>query len=194
MGVAQPGSTTSHASTTQTPLQRTAVQRQHARWSGGPHFLPKLVPGGSNQDQPIFPTSSPQGHPTPPSHASSPNNGQMQSPLARHQGGMTPPTSAVLAQPQQYQSMPRQSQQPNQAFYAAPKQSSRRPGSAQHQSSISAVSSHSAASQQSMNPSMSAIHSGGPPGPSAYYPSPFQRHIDQLGKFPRPMPIELCSS
>lgn len=195
---------------TQPPLQRATIQRQHARRSGQ-NYLPKLAPGQSNSD--ITFQSSPQGHPTPSSHASSPTS-ISRSPMVMQQGGNTPPTSAVLAQPQaqQFQSFPRSSQQPpNPTFYQTQQQMSPnvqrpppRPNAGQHyQSSASVVSSHSTASRQSLNPPMSAGNAppngaggsnAGPP-PTQYYPSPFQKHIDQLGKLtPPPSPIELCSS
>lgn len=68
----------------QPPLQRAAIQRQHARRSGGQGFLPKLAPGQATSEI-SFPTSSPQGHPTPSSHASSPTNVQTRSPMTVHQ-------------------------------------------------------------------------------------------------------------
>jgi hypothetical protein len=182
----------------QPPLQRTAMQRHHARRSGQ-GFLPKLAPGQSNQDNAV--QSSPQGHPTPSSHASSPTN--IRSPMVMQQGGNTPPTSAALAQPQaqHFQPFPRPSQQPpNQAFFQRQQMSpnSQRPGPPQHfQSTPSVASSHSTASRQSLGPSLSTgSMANAAPGSSGsqYYPSPFQKHIDQLGKFPRPLQIELCSS
>ena len=186
----------------QPPLQRTAMQRQQARRSGQ-NFLPKLAPGQSNTDMGY--QGSPQGHPTPSSHASSPSNMSTRSPMVMQQGGNTPPTSAVLAQPhtQQYQQFARPSQQqpPNQSFYQRPQMSpnAQRPGPPLHyQSSASLHSSHSTGSRQSLGAPMSAGPSGGPSNAglsaSQYYPSPFQKHIDQLGKLTPIFPIELCSS
>lgn len=194
--------------TAQPPLQRTAVQRQHARRSGGPAFLPKLAPGQPSQDA-NYTNGSPQGHPTPPSHASSPTNAPLRSPMTIQQGGATPPASAVLAQgQQQYPAFARSSQQPNTGFYQIPhqpspeyqRQAQQAPQPSRYQSSVSAVSSHSNGSQQGSGPphmttgqGSLSINAGQPPA-SAYYPSPFQRHIDQLGKFTPISPIELCSS
>ncbi|KXL46716.1 MAG: hypothetical protein FE78DRAFT_538145 [Acidomyces sp. 'richmondensis'] len=156
-------------------LQRAAVQRQQSRRSGGQGFLPKLAPGQQNVEMGF--TTSPQGHPTPSSHASSPTNLPTRSPMAMHQGGVTPPTSAVLAQPQaqQYHAYARSSQQqPNSSFYAqkAPPNLQQRPlqRPAQYQ--------NHAGSQRTLHVPMSAGQV-----PSAFYPSPFQKHIDQLGKF-----------
>ncbi|KAK4548569.1 hypothetical protein LTR36_009479 [Oleoguttula mirabilis] len=183
----------------QPPLQRAAVHRQQARRSGGAAFLPKLAPGQGNPEI-SFPTSSPQGHPTPSSHGSSPTNVPTRSPMAMHQGGMTPPASTVLAQgqAQQYHGYARSSQQPpNHGYYSIPqqpqnlvRQPQRPPPPSQYQSSASVVSSLSTGSQHSLNPppippmmsaGQSSINaSAGPSSASAYYPSPFQKHIDQL--------------
>ncbi len=184
----------------QQPLQRTAIQRHQARRSGQ-NFLPKLAPGQATQD--VNFQNSPQGHPTPSSHTSSPTNPMTRSPLVMQQGGNTPPNTAVLAQPQQqqqhFQAFPRTSQQPpNPAFYQRQQMSpNTQRGVAQqrYQNNASAVSSHSTGSRQSIGQPMSA---GANPNPvsgssaSQYYPSPFQKHIDQLGKFLHPLLAELC--
>jgi hypothetical protein len=179
----------------QPPLQRTAIQRHQARRSGS--FLPKLAPGQTNND--IAFQGSPQGHPTPSSHASSPTNVSTRSPMVIQQGGNnTPPTSAVLAQPQmqQYHTFPRSSQQPpSSAFQQRPQMSpnAQRPGPPLQTSSNQSIS-----SRNSLNAPMSA---GLPSGhinasipASQFYPSPFQKHIDQLGKLTLFPLIELCSS
>lgn len=170
------------------PLQRTAIHRQQARRSGQ-MSLPKLAPGSSGQDSAF--QASPQAHPTPSSHTSSPTNASTRSPMAIQQGGNTPPTSAIVAQPQQqqFQAFPRPSQQqPNQTFYhPISPQGQRVPQQRPpFHSNTSVQSNLSSGSRRSMTQPMSA---GGGPGPvsagqsaSAYYPSPFQKHIDQLGK------------
>jgi len=151
-------------------------------------------------------TSSPQGHPTPPSHASSPTTVPSRSPMIMQQGGMTPPTSAVLAQgqAQQYHIYPRSAQQPpNPGYYQiphqpSPQQQQRPPPPSQYQSSP--VLAQSNTSQQGANhlPPISAgqghMSANAGHSASAYYPSPFQKHIDQLGKLTPVYPIELCSS
>ncbi|KAI7225845.1 hypothetical protein KC330_g9018 [Hortaea werneckii] len=124
-GYLPPGMNPPPSQPAQPPLQRAAVERQHARRSGGPTFLPKLAPGQPSQDG-GYQNTSPQGHPTPSSHASSPTNVSTRSPMAMHQGGMTPPTSSMLAQGQgqQYQPYGRSSQQPNPGYYQIPHQPS----------------------------------------------------------------------
>lgn len=185
LGFPHPAASIPQTQPIQRPLQRATIQKQHARRSGQ-NFLPKLAPGQSNAD-PGF-QGSPQGHPTPSSHASSPTSMATRSPMVMQQGGNTPPTSAVLAQPQaqQFHTFPRTSQQPpNQALYQRPQMSptAQRPAPLLHyQSSASVHSSHSTGSRNSMNPPMSAGSGGGGQAPSQYYPSPFQKHMDQLGK------------
>jgi hypothetical protein len=198
--IVHPGANIPPLPATQPQLQRTAMQRHHARRSG--QFLPKLAPGSSTQD-PNF-HGSPQGHPTPPSHASSPTNPLTRSPMVMQQGGNTPPNTGVLAQPQQqhFQSFPRTSQPPpNPAFYQRQQHMSpnaQRPQQQQYPTAASAISSHSAGSRRSIGPPMSAGAGSNPAAgssASSYYPSPFQKHIDQLGKFPHPpVLLELCSS
>jgi len=188
---------------TNPPLQRAAVQRHHARRSGQA-ITPKLQPGQS-QPELTFHNSSPQAVPTPSSHVSSPNTVSTRSPVAMHQGGMTPPTSAVLAQTQaqQYQGFSRSQQPPlNTQFYqpvqAQHLQRAQRPAAPQqYHSSTSGISSQSPNSHtgtyNTVPPGSSGSAGGGSnsasavPSASAYYPSPFQKHIDQLGKFTPPL-------
>ncbi|PIB01175.1 hypothetical protein CB0940_01671 [Cercospora beticola] len=176
-----------HGATTlpqQPPLQRTTLQRAQARRSGQ-NFLPKLAPGQASADM-GFSTASPMAHPTPSSHASSPSQLSTRSP-ALQQGAMTSPASAGLAQPQgqTFQNFTRSSQQPNHAFYQAQQQ----PAAAQHRrhrptpsstypSSASGISNVSNGSQALPHPGSSG--GSAPPSASAFYPSPFQKHFEQL--------------
>ncbi|KAK1080456.1 hypothetical protein LTR33_005527 [Friedmanniomyces endolithicus] len=182
-GYMPPGSTNQPQQSrppTQAPLQRAAVQQHHARRSGGSSFLPKLAPGQSTAD-PSFPQTSPGGHPTPSSHASSPANVPTRSPSLVHQGGITPPTSAIIAQgqAQQYHAYSRSSlpQLPNPGFYAHPqtaisRQIQRPHPPSQYQSSASTVSTRSVASPTNLNPptSVGGHSNAGPSSASAYYP------------------------
>lgn len=193
----------------QPPLQRTALQRQQARRSATQPFLPKLAPGQSNAETP-YAQASPLAHPTPSSHTSSPSAMSTRSPMTLHQGGMTSPASGVLAQPQaqQFPNFVRSSQQhPNQALYqtqqqqqqqhaGVQRQAHRSATSSNYQSSVSGMSNTSAGSHHSANQPMPGASSIGNTGPlaSTFYPSPFQKHFDQLGKFFPSIPIELCSS
>jgi hypothetical protein len=188
----------------QPPLQRAAIQRQHARRSAQA-LTPKLAPGHSHGDL-GFNATSPQAGPTPSSHVSSPSNLSTRSPIAMQTGGMTPPASGLHAQPQT-QHFPR-SQQPslNPVMYQPPQQTShlqraQRPGQFQSagNSSLSKPPNNSHSNQHQHPPGSSGSGANGTPGSvtsaSAYYPSPFQKHIDQLGKLTPPLsPIaaELC--
>lgn len=177
----------------QPPLQRTALQRQQARRSATQPFLPKLAPGQSNADM-AYAQSSPLAHPTPSSHTSSPSAMSTRSPMAVHQGGMTSPASGVLAQPQaqQFPNYARSSQQhSNQALYQAQQQHAsvqrqpqRSAAPSNYKSSVSGMSNTSAGSHHSVNQPIPGANPGAVAGPSAstFYPSPFQKHFDQLGK------------
>lgn len=155
----------------QAPLQRTAINRQHARRSG--QFAPKLAPGSAQAPQDSFVSRSPQGQPTPSSHASSPTNPSTRSPIAMQQGGMTPPASAVQTQQQQYQF---RSQPPPNQHYVQHVPQQRPPLPSQYQSASSGMSSASTSASGNMMGN-----------PSYGYPSPFQKHIDQLGKLTPPL-------
>jgi hypothetical protein len=159
------------------PLQRTALNRQHARRSGQV-YPPRLGPGAPTQPDLSFSARSPQGHPTPSSHASSPTALSTQSPAS----AMTPPASAITGAQQ-----PQQQQQQQQYGIAQPPRSRyvmQHPP--QHRGP---------AYNASNGVSSIAETSNGAPG-STFYPSPFQKHIEQLGKWSRSLsrscPIELC--
>ena len=200
LGFQHPAANVPQIQPPQPPLQRSALQRHHQRRSG--QFLPKLAPGQSQSDMGF--RGSPQGHPTPSSHASSPTNMSTRSPMIMQQGGNTPPTSAVLAQPhtQQFQNFARTSQQPpNPSFYQhqqIPPNVHRPAPPPQYHSSGSIQASHPSGNRNNLpGPSSAGAALGSNnvgPSASQYYPSPFQKHIDQLGKFPPNFPIELCSS
>lgn len=178
-------STTSMAQ--QPQLQRTTLQRAQARRSGQ-NFLPKLAPGHSNTDLGF--STSPLAHPTPSSHASSPSQMSTRSP-AMQPGGLTSPASAVLAQPQgqSYPGYARSSQpQPNPAFFQAQQQASNASHRPQHRPTPSSTYPGSAGGISNMSAGAQVLphpgSSGGSASPSAsnFYPSPFQKHFEQLGK------------
>ncbi|KAK8211583.1 hypothetical protein M8818_003238 [Zalaria obscura] len=155
----------------QTPLQRTAMSQQHARRAGQPPFGQAMGPGMGRPLDGSFSARSPQGHPTPSSHASSPNAMSTHTPPSIPQGQMTPPTSAVLAQPQQYRSSQPQPPRPAYMMQQRPAPPSQYPSSNSTQTGATMTGS-------------TAPH-GPTTGSTAYYPSPFQKHIDQLGKLPQ---------
>lgn len=153
----------------QAPLQRTALNRQHARRAGQP-FAPRMAPGSAAQSEMSFPARSPQGHPTPSSHASSPAAMSTQSPASMQPGGLTPPGSAMHSQSFAAQQQAR-------SRYAMQHPSQRQAPAVQYANSTG---------MSNLSVSSAADNNGGAPAaPSAYYPSPFQKHIDQLGKWSR---------
>lgn len=188
----------SQMQSSQPPLQRAALQRQHARRSGQA-LTPKLAPGHSHGDL-GFNSTSPQAGPTPSSHVSSPSNLSTRSPIAMQTGGMTPPASGVHAQSQgQHTSHFPRSQQSslNPVMYQPQQQTShlqraQRPG--QFQSGGHGGLPKPPNNSQSNGPhppgsSGSGVNgtAGSVTSASAYYPSPFQKHIDQLGKLALPL-------
>ncbi|QIW95452.1 hypothetical protein AMS68_000970 [Peltaster fructicola] len=178
----QPGSSMQHPQQNRAPLQRAAVQRHHARRSAN------IITNTFNMDNTAM---SPQAGPTPSSHTSSPSNVSVRSPITMQTGRMTPPTSAHSQSTQQFpggRSQPLISMLPNEPMnppsrlvqtnpYAA------RPGSAHHQQMTTgnatnrSTSSTSIQGVQAQKPADSGMASQ---NPSNYYPSPFQKHIDQL--------------
>jgi len=167
--------------------QRTAMNRQFARRS---------FPGVPQQQRPMssasaqmlnkhdvpYSSSSPQGQPTPSSHASSPNAMSVKSPGTGPQNIMTPPASTAMGQ-----------------------------GQAQHFNRLAQPQPSHRSHYMMQNPLQrpAPMQYGGPPASgdvpqsagliqgqgAAAYPSPFQKHVDSLGKSLRPFhTIELCSS
>jgi hypothetical protein len=192
---------------TQPPLQRAAIQRQHARRSGQA-LTPKLAPGQSSDLG--YHATSPQAGPTPSSHVSSPSNLSTRSPIALQTGAMTPPTSGILGQPHgQHSQFPRSQQSSlNPVMYQPPQhasnlQRSQRPGQFQSGGSggLSKLPNHSQSNGQHQKPpgsSGSGVNgtASSVTSASAYYPSPFQKHIDQLGNYPHLLstnePVVMC--
>lgn len=162
-------------------LQRTAMNRQHARRSGQT-FPQRMGPGPAPPSEMTFSARSPQGHPTPSSHASSPTAISTQSPASMQQGGMTPPAPVVSGQ-QQYAP-----HRPSGSRYVMQHPPQRPPPPTQysHSNGVSSMSTGG------LNDSTSGAHGA----PTTYYPSPFQKHIDQLGKFSHSLlpflSVELC--
>lgn len=165
------------------PLERAALNRNSAQ-AHKAGIAPKSEQPGMSQRPREGPYSvhSPQLQPTPPSHVSSPSNAK--SPGFGLQGAMSPTGADFQAQQQQQHSRPQLLSQPR-SFNQAHAQMG-----IPHSESMEPVTS------QSIMPGGSASMSSRMP--SAYYPSPFQKHYDQLGKLTRtyflPLPMELCSS
>ncbi|THW89447.1 hypothetical protein D6D12_01280 [Aureobasidium pullulans] len=143
------------------PLQRTALNRQHARRSGQV-YPPRVGPGAGAQSDLSFSARSPQGHPTPSSHASSPTALSTQSPAALQPGAMTPPASVIAGGQQQQYGVP----QPPRSRYVMQHPPQHRGPAYSAPNGVSSITEPT---------------NGVPGSASAFYPSPFQKHIEQLG-------------
>lgn len=203
-------STTSHPQPARAPLQRTAMQRHHARRSAS-----IITSGIEGPTMPAHEMSaqSPQASHTPASHISSPSTVSTRSPTALHTG------VSQHALPAHHAQVNLRSQ-PHMASISQISTSTPLPQSATSSTSSARSRQHASASRQPLPPTMldqqptyispgsdrgSHPHRGLLSTPlatpthdemaeselvqsaSAYYPSPFQKHIDQLGKFLRPL-------
>ena len=172
------------ASTNQAlPIQRALMNRHHqARRSAG-GIAPKFEPTHpvTGQREGGLPTQSPQLQPTPPSQTSTPST--TKSPGFVAQGGMTPPGSDLQAQQQPQPQLHHQRQHQQPRPHQPPKAQSR-PRIQPHPGILipttDAVGSHLA-------PQTARSAGSGSASTSTFYPSPFQSHIEQLGKLTRPL-------
>jgi hypothetical protein len=158
----QQGSLVPKQSTTPLELSRNLTQRP------GPGIAPKLeqlsIPPQHRDG--VYSVHSPKLQPTPPSHVSSPTNGR--SPAFALQGAMPPKGGDFQAQQQQQHSRPSLLPQAR-TFPSAPQMG------IGHSEAMDAVPSQPVMCGNAMTSRL----------PSAYYPSPFQKHYDQLGKLTR---------
>lgn len=143
-------------------VQRAIMNRHHQARRSNSNIAPKLEIGPPVGHPGSIGNPSPQPRPTPSSHHSSPNSA---SPRFSQQGVMTPPGSEIQHQAQLHQ---QRAQHPlkHHAANGLP-----RPAGANGVT----MKSHGSSGTGVM---------GGPT--AAYYPSPFQNHIEQLGKLTRP--------
>ncbi|KAI9753123.1 MAG: hypothetical protein M4579_005337 [Chaenotheca gracillima] len=145
-------------------MPQALMNRHHPARRSQSSVAAKVEPGHPMPQGPlegVFSTS-PQLQPTPPSQTSSPTSA---STGFVTQGVMTPPAADPLAQQRQQQLLKAHN--------------SLRPGLA---STSSSGGSTARAPPAPLMPGTSGPGSSGSSMPSAYYPSPFQNHIDQLGK------------
>ncbi|KAK2757227.1 hypothetical protein FQN54_004741 [Arachnomyces sp. PD_36] len=148
------------------PLQRAAVNRQSTHRHQKSGIAPKLDQNGMPQPQRenVFAAHSPQLQPTPSSHVSSPSAAK--SPGFALQGGMSPTGTDFQAQ---------QQQQPRSQLLQRPRAFSQtQPTGLPHTDPVENIG-----DPQAVMPVTTAPVSA---HPSSYYPSPFQKHYDQLGK------------
>lgn len=165
--------TSANTSPNQPPMQRAIMNRhQQARRSigvppkaEGVHGLPLIQPEG------VLPNRSPLSQPTPSSHVSSPSTTATRSPNFLPQSGTSvSPNFGPVAQQQHLRP-----QQPSRSQYT-PLMAPQRPSVITNYPSSSGMSSASTVGSGAGS-AMTGSTSG---GPSAYYPSPFQSHMDQL--------------
>jgi hypothetical protein len=173
--------TSANTSPNQPPMQRAIMNRhQQTRRSigvppkaEGVHGLPLIQPEG------VLPNRSPLSQPTPSSHVSSPSTTATRSPnFVPQSGASVSPNFGPIAQQQQHL----RPQQPPRSQYT-PLMAPQRPSVITNHPSSSGMSSASTVGSGAGSV-MTGSTSG---GPSAYYPSPFQSHMDQLGKLSRPL-------
>lgn len=147
------------------PLERAALNRNPAQ-THKPGIAPKTEQPSMSQRprEGPYAVHSPHLQPTPPSHVSSPSNAK--SPGFGLQGAMSPTGADFQAQQQQQHARPQLLSQPRGFNQAHPQMG------IPHSESMEPVTS------QPMMPSGSAAMTSRMP--SAYYPSPFQKHYDQL--------------
>ena len=143
-------------------VQRAIMNRHHQARRSNSNIAPKLEPVVSGHHPVSMINPSPQSRPTPSSHHSSPSSA---SPAFSQPGVMTPPGSEI------------QQQHPAQLHQRV--QHPLKPQMSNGMSRGSGVNG------QMKPPGSSGTGSMGGPNAS-YYPSPFQNHIEQLGKLSRP--------
>ncbi|OCL14968.1 hypothetical protein AOQ84DRAFT_279950 [Glonium stellatum] len=165
-----------NTSPNQPPMQRAIMNRhQQARRSigvppkaEGVHGLPLIQPEG------VLPNRSPLSQPTPSSHVSSPSTTATRSPNFIPQSGTSvSPNFGPVAQQQHLRP-----QQPPRSQYT-PLMAPQRPSVITNHPASNGMSSASTVGSGAGSVMTGSSTSG---GPSAYYPSPFQSHMDQLGK------------
>lgn len=172
------------ASTNQpSPIQRALMNRHHQARRSASGIAPKFEPAHavSAHHEGVMSTQSPQLQPTPPSQTSSPST--TKSPGFVVQGGMTPPVSDRQAQQQPQPQLQHQHQHHQPRPHQPPK-AQNRPRIQPHPGirilTTDVVGSPLAPQTAPSGGSASA-------GTSTFYPSPFQNHIEQLGKLTPPL-------
>lgn len=148
-------------------VQRAIMNRHHQARRSNSNIAPKLETGLSVGHPGPMGNPSPQSRPTPSSHHSSPNSA---SPGFSQQGVMTPPGSEIQ---QQHQAQLHQ-------------QRAQHPLKQHAANGLPRPAGANGVSMKGQGSSGTGVM-GGPT--TAYYPSPFQNHIEQLGKLTPPSPL-----
>lgn len=177
------GPASANASPIQPPLQQRAIlnRQQQRRSIGGPpkadavHGLPMIQPDG------IVPNRSPLSQPTPGSHLPSPTASTTQSPNFMPQGTSVSPNFGPM--PPHQQGHPPLRPQPPRSHYAnTPIMGAQRPSLITNQPPSNGLASASTVGSGAGSVMTQSSTSG---GPSSYYTSPFESHMNQLGKLSR---------
>lgn len=156
------------ASPLQAPIQQRAIMNRHQQARRSIVGMPQKVDGVQALSLVQPDGRSPLSQPTPASHISSPSTTATKSPNFLPQpGAIQSPNFGPIAH-QQHMRPAQQQQQPPRSQFAQPPQ---RPSILTH---------HQASG--SSNGSGVAVHNGANTSQNSYYPSPFQSHMDQLGK------------
>lgn len=164
------------------PLQRAAVNRQHARRSyqgtTANGRTSSLATQYTSRPSP-FGTQSPTGQPTPASHVSSPTAMSNRSSVSTQQTGLPSPASVVI------------SQAPSQASASAHSHASGTMPPASHAGTAPyhLSSTMSTISNASSKSGTTAVQAGVPSNSVFDYPPQFQKQMDQLGKYLRPLRV-----
>ncbi|GME54227.1 Basic-leucine zipper (bZIP) transcription factor [Neofusicoccum parvum] len=168
-------------SAVQPPMQR-AIMNRHQQARRSLVGFPQKVEGvqGSPLAQPdgSVPNHSPHSQPTPASHMSSPSTTATKSP------NFIPTISPNMGPVSQSQQQQQQQQQ--QQIRPQPSRSQYNPLPPQRSSSLNTQFAAPSGLPNASSAGGNALAGNGN-GPSAFYPSPFQSHMDQLGKLTRPL-------
>jgi hypothetical protein len=156
-----------------TPAQRAVMNRHHQVQRANSGSGPRLIQAQKSRSNTVS-SQSPQLQPTPPSQTSSPTASR--SPIYGMQGGMTSPHAALQAQ-QQFQQQ--QQLQP-------PLRPQQYPQSHSYPSITIPGKMHTIPAGRPVAPGDEGRNSAGGMR-SSHWSSPYQTHMEQLGKLTRPL-------
>lgn len=160
-----------------TPAQRAVMNRHHQLQRANSSTGPRLIQAQKSRSNTVS-SQSPQLQPTPPTQTSSPTASR--SPNYGLQGGMTSPLAALQAQ-QQFQQQQQQLQSPLRPPQNFPQHSQSYPSITIPASTTKMQNMHP---NRPIGPGDDGRHSAGGIRP-AHWSSPYQTHMEQLGKLTR---------
>lgn len=161
-----------------TPAQRAVMNRHHQLQRASSSTGPRLIQAQKARSNTVS-SQSPQLQPTPPSQTSSPTASR--SPNYGLQGGMTSPHAALQAQ-QQFQQQQQQLQPPLRPPQNFPQHSQAYPSITIPASNTKMQNMHP---NRPLGPRDDGTTSAGGIRPN-HWSSPYQTHMEQLGKLTRP--------